>query len=364
MKKKARVIIARKKSEATESIDFLKGLRRESQEYVTGEEIVNDNHFSRALAMKTIVDNLFDLPDVGDASDRNKLPQDVFDAYVENGKFIHNVMTCIHEEINAEDEISEDNDNVIGPDLNELVSDEEGTDENVSYDEDKCCERCGHNKVCHLYLFNDRCTSDFKCCDECRSKTCDEFLCEYEGPCCDDCICPSCKNYGEKEECISECETCTGTMLDCDQHIDIADENNYRKMSDQMFEDIRHLLGIFAGAKQDIDISTGKVTITTNTSRLTEIEDMMGYYDVEYPMRDEDTITTACHEIYDRVWYIRNYNKTKSEADLINEKHIASKFGGHDEVYTPEDFEFGMLLGKLSALRWVLGDEWDNLETH
>jgi hypothetical protein len=34
-----------------------------------------------------------------------------------------------------------------------------------------------------------------------------------------------------------------------------------------------------------------------------------------------------------------------------------------DELGPWDDFEWGMLSGKLSAIRWVMGDDWDNLDT-
>ncbi len=36
---------------------------------------------------------------------------------------------------------------------------------------------------------------------------------------------------------------------------------------------------------------------------------------------------------------------------------------GADNLGPYGDFDWGMLHGKLSALRWVLGDEWDFLDT-
>ena len=36
---------------------------------------------------------------------------------------------------------------------------------------------------------------------------------------------------------------------------------------------------------------------------------------------------------------------------------------GPDDIGPWDDFQWGMINGKLSALRWVMGDEWDMLDT-
>jgi len=46
-------------------------------------------------------------------------------------------------------------------------------------------------------------------------------------------------------------------------------------------------------------------------------------------------------------------------------KKVEKKYGGRAALcnYYKNDVEWGMMNGKLSALRWVLGDEWDMLDT-
>ena len=39
------------------------------------------------------------------------------------------------------------------------------------------------------------------------------------------------------------------------------------------------------------------------------------------------------------------------------------KCHGHEKFGPWTDFEWGMINGKLSAIRWMLGDEWDMLDT-
>lgn len=46
-----------------------------------------------------------------------------------------------------------------------------------------------------------------------------------------------------------------------------------------------------------------------------------------------------------------------SVASLCRE--IEEAHGGPERVRLDDDFELGMLMGKLSALRWVLGGGWD-----
>jgi hypothetical protein len=55
----------------------------------------------------------------------------------------------------------------------------------------------------------------------------------------------------------------------------------------------------------------------------------------------------------------------KRHADIASpaRRRIEDRFGGLDNLGPYTDFEWGMLNGKLSALRWVLGSEWDFLDT-
>lgn len=111
----------------------------------------------------------------------------------------------------------------------------------------------------------------------------------------------------------------------------------------------------------------------------------------EFNWLDDDTrsltdILSSIDEFCEKVWYnrhkYREYRIDNGEISIIPKadprhgnnvihediwegaKLAAAKVEEKYEDTGPwDDFEWGMLNGKLSALRWVLGDEWDMLDT-
>ena len=86
-------------------------------------------------------------------------------------------------------------------------------------------------------------------------------------------------------------------------------------------------------------------------------------------------IVAAEKVFFDKIWYMRHlYLKYKIESGqetcdaeiwkgaLANAERIRQQYG-EENLLPKDDFEWGMLHGKLSALRWALGEEWDFLDT-
>ena len=67
--------------------------------------------------------------------------------------------------------------------------------------------------------------------------------------------------------------------------------------------------------------------------------------------REDFDIKTSNNNIIKDIW----------EGALSSAKRVESIYGKENLSF--DDFEWGMINGKLSALRWVIGDEWDNLDT-
>lgn len=91
-------------------------------------------------------------------------------------------------------------------------------------------------------------------------------------------------------------------------------------------------------------------------------------------IRNVKDILTAEEEFSDKVWYdrhqlLKNGGHLSKDtppgilkgafyaAKKVEKKYEKKGLGPHN------DFEWGMINGKLSALRWVLGEDWDMLDT-
>lgn len=125
------------------------------------------------------------------------------------------------------------------------------------------------------------------------------------------------------------------------------------------------------------------------------VPDLHTYFDMEQGLfpsfRSLSDLVEAEHTLFRQVWYNRHMNlrhhieqgthkvlpeseysqspynqdqtldtvwKTALEAAKRTEEEI-----GFENLGPWDDFEWGMISGKLSAVRWVLGDEWDMLDS-
>jgi hypothetical protein len=105
-----------------------------------------------------------------------------------------------------------------------------------------------------------------------------------------------------------------------------------------------------------------------------DFDDMLEEFDFHEEPRNWEEIHAAEEEFFDRVWYQRSMYFEHREEDEGGDveasrritgpprARVEAKYGAENlGPYT--DFEWGMINGKLSALRWVTGSEWDFLDT-
>ena len=95
-----------------------------------------------------------------------------------------------------------------------------------------------------------------------------------------------------------------------------------------------------------------------------------------FPMilrRNDNDILEMYSELMDKVWYVRKvimFEKMESGEELREEKHephivkalekmkeMEAKYGAENLGW--DDIEWGIIQGKMSALAWVMGSDWE-----
>jgi hypothetical protein len=92
------------------------------------------------------------------------------------------------------------------------------------------------------------------------------------------------------------------------------------------------------------------------------------------PLRE---VAAATDELTDRVWYARKPVDAqggvwRGEKPMLNQAIMASMLSrmrnleqryGRETLIPRDDFGWGVTCGRLAALRWVLGSDWDDMDT-
>lgn len=146
------------------------------------------------------------------------------------------------------------------------------------------------------------------------------------------------------------------------------------------------LADIFDSPKSQYFISLPEALNSINPDLVDEIE---YENDWDFEFRSFSEILEVEKELEQKIWYNRHKNReyliVKGKIKLIareefdiktsqktiikdiwegaldSAKKVEDIYGKENLIFT--DFEWGMINGKLSALRWVIGDDWDNLDT-
>lgn len=95
----------------------------------------------------------------------------------------------------------------------------------------------------------------------------------------------------------------------------------------------------------------------------------------EQKPRSIEEIVNSIEEFIDKIWFDRHLSlhyRIATGVETVNPEiwkgalesaqRVVDKYG-EENLGPYSDFEWGMLNGKLSALRWILGYEWDCLDT-
>lgn len=127
------------------------------------------------------------------------------------------------------------------------------------------------------------------------------------------------------------------------------------------------LADLFADERSNYAVSLGDA-LSAHFSD--EFGDLLAEFEFREEPRNYYEIRAAEQEMFDRIWYYRSLGH-ETRAEDVDElrrvagparKRIEAQYGV-ENLGPYSDFEWGMLNGKLSALRWVTADEWDFLDT-